>query len=85
MAIILIHMAYNYSEYRSNHVFGQALNGRYILPAILPLGILAAHYWSQLLARHRQWLTAVAVFVVISTIGGSGLLMMLRNPQLRIG
>lgn len=82
---MLVHLLVNYSDYRQVRFFGVALNGRYILPSLLPLIGFAAFYWSRLLRRFPSWQVVVAVFLVCVTIGGSGLLMMLRNPQLLHG
>jgi len=77
-----VHMLVNYSDYRHIGFFGVALNGRYILPSLLPLIGFACFYWSRLLVRHPRWRVVLATLVVLGTIFGSGLLMMARNPQL---
>jgi len=82
---VLVHMATNYSTYRHVKVFGIALNGRYILPSVLPLAVLSGFYWSRLLARRPRLLVVLAIGVVLFTILGSGLLVMFRNPQLYTG
>ncbi len=82
---ILVQLAVNYRSYQSNQVFGLALNGRYILPSVLVLAGLCGFYWAMLLRKHPRWLTLGSVLVVLGVIIGSGLLMMLRNPQLYLG
>ena len=80
--VVLVHLVYNYLDYRQTRSFGVGLNGRYILPGILPLGLLAAYYWSRLLDRWPRLAAGLAMVAVLATIGGSGLIMMVRNPQL---
>jgi hypothetical protein len=82
---MLVHLLVNYGDYRQVKFFGVALNGRYILPSLLPLIGLAGFYWTQLLKRWPSWRVLLAIFLVCATIGGSGLIMMLRNPQLLHG
>jgi hypothetical protein len=77
-----VHLMVNYGEYKHYKVFGIALNGRYIIPSLLPLIIFAGFYWSKLLARYPKLLVVLAIIVALGTIFGSGLLMMFRNPQL---
>jgi len=79
---LIVHMLVNYGDYRKIKFFGVALNGRYILPSLLPLVGFATYYWGQLLRRHPRVSTALAVVVVVSVIGWSGLEMMLRNTQI---
>lgn len=79
---MVVHMLVNYSDYRQVKFFGIALNGRYILPSLLPLIGFACFYWSRWLSTRPRWRVTLAVLVVLSTILGSGLLMMLHNPQL---
>lgn len=85
LACVLVQLVVNYSTYNHYHVYGIALNGRYIIPCLLPLIGLAGFYWSQMLGRHPRVLSALVVILVVVTIGGSGLLMMLRNSQLHTG
>jgi len=82
LMFIAVQLAVNFSTYTHYKVYGLALNGRYIIPSILPLAGLAAFYWSKLLARRPGWLVMVAIGLIVFTIGGSGLVMMLRNGQL---
>ncbi len=88
-----VELAANYALYRQRHVWGLALNGRYILPAVILLAPLAAYYWTVLVKRFRiprlvgqsQRVTAVvlALGVIAATIWFSGLNMVLRNsPQI---
>lgn len=79
---MVVHMLVNYGDYRQVKFFGIALNGRYILPSLLPLIGFACFYWSRWLSARPRWRATLAVLVVLSTILGSGLLMMLHNPQL---
>jgi hypothetical protein len=78
--IVLTYMAVNYMNYRSLHIFGLALNGRYILSGIMLLTGLACFYWTLLLGKRLA--PAVAIVTVGLFVIGSGLLMMVRNPQL---
>jgi hypothetical protein len=80
-----VHLLVNYGEYKHYKVYGIALNGRYIIPSLLPLIVFAGFYWSKLLARYPKLVVALTIFVVLSTIFGSGLIMMLRNTQLYNG
>jgi hypothetical protein len=79
---IAVQLAVNYSSYQHQHVFGLALNGRYILPGLLPLVGLAWFYWAQLLHRRPRAQIILAIAIIAFTVLGSGLLMMLHNPQL---
>jgi len=79
---LVVHLIVNYGEYKKAGFFGVALNGRYILPSLLPLVVFASFYWSRLLGRHQQQLTLLAIVAVTCTIAFSGLELMLRNPQL---
>jgi hypothetical protein len=85
LAYIFVQLAVNYSTYRHYKVYGIALNGRYIIPSLLPLIGLAGLYWSRLLKGHPRLLVLLAIGLVVGTICGSGLLMMLRNSQLYAG
>ena len=82
---IFVQLAVNFGTYRHYKVYGIALNGRYIIPSLLPLIGMAGLYWSHLLKHHVRLLTLLAICLVVFTIGGSGLLMMLRNSQLYAG
>jgi hypothetical protein len=79
---IVAQLLVNYSTYRHFHAFGVALNGRYIIPSVLLLAPLACFYWASLLKRRPKLLVIFAVGLLLFTILGSGLIMMLRNPQL---
>ncbi len=81
--IVVAQFAVNFSSYQHDRVFGLALNGRYLLPAILPLAGIACFYWSRILKP--TWSSIFAVFVIGSIMIGSGIIMMLRNPQLFTG
>ncbi|HSX07155.1 MAG TPA: hypothetical protein VLG92_05545 [Candidatus Saccharimonadia bacterium] len=80
-----VQLAVNFSTYRHYKVYGIALNGRYIIPSLLPLVGLVGFYWSKMLRRHPAPLIMLTVMLIVLTIGGSGLLMMLRNSQLYYG
>ncbi|HVS58439.1 MAG TPA: hypothetical protein VHD60_01730 [Candidatus Saccharimonadales bacterium] len=80
-----VQMVVNYSTYRKQHAWGLALNGRYIIPSILLLGGFASFYWSRLLQRYPRTLVVLTVVIILSTVFGSGLLMMLNNYQLHNG
>lgn len=82
---VIVQLVVNLGNYRTYHVFGIALNGRYILPTLLPLIGLGWFYWATLLRRWPRLQVVLAVGIVVCTIAGSGLLMMLHNPQLRLG
>lgn len=84
-ADVLVQLVVNYGIYKNSNVFGLALNGRYILPSVLVLSGLACFYWTRILERRTSLLAVLAIIVILSTIFGSGLLMMLHNPQLRLG
>ena len=80
---ILFHLLVNYGEYRHYRVFGLALNGRYILAGLLPLLFLLIWYWSMLLERTPRWLRIGLALVFIAVlVWGSGLHLLLQNPQL---
>ncbi len=80
-----VHLLINYQSYLEIKSFGLALNGRYILPSLIPLVGFACFYWSVLLRRHKQLLTGLAIVVVLTLSLGSGLQLMVRNPQLYLG
>lgn len=82
---MLIQLLVNFSTYRHYRIYGLALNGRYIIPSLLPLALLASFYWSVWLRRYPKLLFVAALLVAAATITGSGLLMMLHNPQLLHG
>lgn len=73
----------NYGTYVRSHVFGLALNGRYILPALMLLIGLCAWYGRKLFGRIAG--PVLITLVLIGIIGLSGLIMMVRNPQLFFG
>jgi len=85
LVYVAVQLAVNFSTYTHFRVYGLALNGRYIIPSILPLAGLAGFYWPKLLARRPHLSAALAVGLALFVIGGSGLLMMLRNSQLYHG
>ena len=78
---VLVQLAVNLSTYLHYKVYGVALNGRYIIPSLLPLTGLAALYWSKMLKQRPSALVLLGSLLVVATISGSGLLMMLRNTQ----
>ena len=80
-----VNLAVNYSTYLSLRVYGIALNGRYIIPSVLVLAVLSCFYWAKLLRKRPVILAALAIAIILATIFASGLLMMLRNPQLYRG
>jgi hypothetical protein len=82
---IAVQFMVNFTSYRHQHVFGLALNGRYILPGLLPLAGLGWFYWAKLLTRRPRLQVVLAISIVLCTVLGSGLLMMLHNSQLRTG
>ncbi|AHB42075.1 hypothetical protein RAAC3_TM7C00001G0210 [Candidatus Saccharibacteria bacterium RAAC3_TM7_1] len=77
------HLSVNYSEYLTYQVFGLALNGRYILPALLVLIGLSCYYLAKLLPRRVSQILAVVTIILI--VGFTGIAMMLRNSQLITG
>lgn len=77
-----VQLVVNYRSYLHNGVFGIALNGRYVIPSVMLLAGLAAWYWMRWLRRHPGSYRLLALFTVLAVIAGSGLIMMLRNPQL---
>ena len=80
---ILFHLLVNYSEYQRSRVFGLALNGRYILAGLLPLLFLTVWYWSILLRRIPVvLLVSLALLFIGAITWGSGLHILLQNPQL---
>ena len=81
--IIGVHMWVNYTIYLPYRVFGLALNGRYILPALLVLIGLGCYYGSLMLPRRARQLTALVTIVCVVLL--SGIVMMLRNTQLVTG
>lgn len=80
MIVIVSQLAVNYLSYERMHIFGLALNGRYLLPAIIGLSGLNIWYGYKLLGHKAG--TIVAIVVMVAVIAGSGLIMMVRNPQL---
>ena len=81
--VLAVHLYTNYKIYLPYQVFGLALNGRYILPALLILIGLACYYGARVLPR---WVAQVlAVVVVLLVVLLSGIIMMLRNGQLVTG
>lgn len=81
--VILAQFIVNYAAYQEDRVFGLALNGRYLLPAIIPLAGLASFYWTRILKP--VWRGILATTVVGSIVVGSGIIMMIRNSQLFTG
>lgn len=79
---VLVQLFVNYGSYRKNGFFGIALNGRYILPSLLPMAMYACYYWTKILKDYQITRLIITVLVVLTTILGSGLLMMIHNPQL---
>lgn len=77
-----VHLEVNYGAYKTTKFFGVALNGRYILPSLLPLTLLASFYWGCMLRSMPRLRVVLAAVVALVVIGGSGLTMMLRNHQL---
>ena len=83
VTIITSHLVVNFMYYQTYHVFGLALNGRYILPAIIPLTGLSFYFIGKKI--NRPWRVAMALLLPLSIITGSGLVMILRNSQLFTG
>ena len=75
----------NYSTYRHYHIYGVALNGRYILPSIFIMSLLGAYATSQILRKRPVWLLIISVIVCLTVILGSGILLMFSNSQLFTG
>ncbi|HWB38959.1 MAG TPA: DUF2142 domain-containing protein [Candidatus Saccharimonadales bacterium] len=88
-AIALYYMAsqmlVNLGNYMHYRVFGIALNGRYVIPSVLILGLLDGYYIYKLLSGRKLLMPVAAIILVLAIILGSGLLMMLRNTQLYTG
>lgn len=80
LLVVLSQLIVNYSTYRHSHIYGLALNGRYILPAVVLLSCLSIWYGHKILGKIVGFV--IIMFVIIMVIGCSGLIMMLRNPQL---
>lgn len=80
---IVSQLVVNYKTYLNNHIFGLALNGRYILPAVILLAGLNFAYGRKLFGRSLG--AAIAIVLLISILAGSGLIVMIRNPQLFSG
>ena len=78
---IAMQLAVNFATYRHLQVYGVALNGRYIIPSVLLLSGFAGFYWAKLLARRPSVLALMTIALVVATIFGSGLMLLLRNPQ----
>ncbi len=85
LGFIGVHLFINFQSYQEHKVFGLALNGRYIIPSLLPLVGLSAFYWSKLLASHQRLLVSLALATILLMGFGSGLQLMVRNPQLYKG
>ncbi len=81
--VVFAQLAANYASYRSTHIFGLALNGRYILPALILFVGLACFYGRKLLGPKSRVVLASAMVVMIFL--GAGLLIMVRNHQLFTG
>jgi len=81
--VVVVHLLVNHSEYLTYQVFGLALNGRYILPALLVLIGLSCYYVGRWLPHRVN--QAIAVAVILAVVLFSGLWMMLRNSQLITG
>ncbi|HEU0266372.1 MAG TPA: glycosyltransferase family 39 protein [Candidatus Saccharimonadaceae bacterium] len=78
--IVVSELIVNYATYLHDHIFGLALNGRYILPAVILLAGLNFAYGRKLFGKTLGTVLAIAVIVCI--IAGSGLMLMVQNPQL---
>lgn len=85
LSYIGVQLAVNWVTYQHYRRYGIALNGRYVIAALLPLAVFTCWYWTLLLRRYPRVLAMLALTVVATTIGGSGLLLMLHNPQLYKG
>lgn len=82
---MFVHLLVNFGEYKKSKFFGIALNGRYIIPCLLPLTILAGFYYAKTFEKYPKLLILATLALVIATIFGTGLIMMFRNPQLMHG
>jgi hypothetical protein len=82
---ILTQLFVNFGKYRESHIFGLVLNGRYTIPSLLLIVGFGCYYWCRLLARYPKTRAIITILAILFVIFGSGLLMMLRNPQLRLG
>lgn len=83
LAIVAAQFAVNYSSYQRNLIFGLALNGRYLLPAVLLLAGLSAFYLAR--STSKRVSVVVGVGAIVATVAFSGIIMMVRNPQLFVG
>jgi len=83
LVTVFAQLAVNYSSYKATPIFGLGLNGRYVLPALILFVGLGCFYGAKLFGRKVG--TLLAVIVVLMIILGTGLLMMVRNPQLFTG
>lgn len=83
LAIVAAQFAVNYVSYQKSLIFGLALNGRYLLPAVLLLAGLSAFYIAR--SVNRRIGVVVGIAAILITIAFSGLIMMVRNPQLFVG
>lgn len=81
--VIAAQLLVNRGDYLSGRIFGLALNGRYILPAIILLAGLSAFYVYKFLGQRAA--TVLATAAIIGTVAASGIIMMVRNPQLFTG
>lgn len=78
--VLMVQLYVNYASYAKSHIFGLALNGRYIIPALIILVGLACYYAALLLPRRASQILAIVAIVCILVF--SGLLLMIRNSQL---
>ena len=89
MAIALIYivaqLGVNYLTYRQDHIYGIALNGRYVLPSVFIMTLLGTFAASQFLRKYPALRLLAGVVVVATVIFGSGILLMFSNPQLVTG
>ncbi len=79
---IFVYLLVNYSEYTHSHVFGLALNGRYILAGFLPLIGMAVWYWFIMLRRWTGLRYVLLGVIILAMAVTSGLSLLLQNPQL---
>jgi hypothetical protein len=82
---IFVHLLVNWGEYKKSKFFGIALNGRYILPCVLPLTIMSGYYYTKTFEKYPKLVILGGMALVIITIFGSGVILMYRNPQLLHG
>lgn len=82
---VFFHMFVNYRLYKRYAVYGLALNGRYLIPSLLPLTVFAVMYISQILKRWPRLLLVLSVATIGLFFFNSGIKLLLSNPQIWLG